>query len=96
MSGFPVSGENRLARLLRKYRRAIGIFAAVFSVYALAGFFLVPWLVKKNAVEIVADTIGAELRIENVAVIGRPGSARASNIRKFSAELAVSLGMDIR
>ena len=68
MSGFPVSGENRLARLLRKYRRAIGIFAAVFSVYALAGFFLVPWLVKKNAVEIVADTIGAELRIENVAV----------------------------
>ena len=68
MSSFPVSGENRLARLLRKYRRAIGIFAAVLSVYALAGFFLVPWLIKKNAVEIVADTIGAELRIENVAV----------------------------
>jgi hypothetical protein len=68
MSGFPVSGENRLAKLLRKYRRAIGIFAAVLSVYALAGFFLLPWLVKKNAVEIVADTIGAELRIEKVAV----------------------------
>ena len=68
MSGFPVSGENRLGKLLRKYRRAIGIFAAVLSVYALAGFFLVPWLIKKNAVEIVADTIGAELRIEKVAV----------------------------
>jgi hypothetical protein len=68
MSGFPVSGENSLAKMFRKYRRAIGIFAAVLSVYALAGFFLLPWLIKKNAVEIVADTIGAELRIEKVAV----------------------------
>jgi hypothetical protein len=62
MSGPPIPGENRLARLLRKYRRAIAIAAAALTVYALAGFFLAPWLVKKNAVEIVADTFGTKLR----------------------------------
>jgi len=63
-----MSGENKLAKLLRKYRRAIKISAAALVVYALTGFFLAPWLVKKNAVEIVADTIGTELRIEKVAI----------------------------
>jgi hypothetical protein len=68
MSGPPIPGENRLARLLRKYRRAIAIAAAALTVYALAGFFLAPWLVKKNAVEIVADTFGTKLRIEKVTI----------------------------
>jgi hypothetical protein len=64
MSGPPIPGENRLARLLRKYRRAIAIAAAALTVYA----FLAPWLVKKNAVEIVADTFGTKLRIEKVTI----------------------------
>mgnify|MGYP001814792668 FL=1 len=68
MSGAPMSDENRLAKLLRKYRRALTIAAAALVVYGLTGFFLAPWLVKKNAVEIVADTIGTELRIEKVAI----------------------------
>ena len=68
MSDSPMSGESKLAKLLRKYRRAIAIAAASVAVYALAGFFLAPWLIKKNAVEVVADTIGTELRIEKVAI----------------------------
>jgi len=52
----------------RKYRRSIGTAGAVVVLYTLVGFFLAPWLVKKNAIEVVADTYGAELKIEKVAV----------------------------
>ncbi len=57
-----------LASFVRKYRRSIGIAGAVLTLYALVGFFLAPWLVKKNAIEVVADTFGAELKLEKVAV----------------------------
>ncbi|HKJ21213.1 MAG TPA: DUF748 domain-containing protein, partial [Woeseiaceae bacterium] len=59
---------NRFTELLRRYQRAIGLATAALIVYALVGFVLAPWLVKKNAIEIVADTIGTELRIEKVAI----------------------------
>ena len=57
-----------LASFTRKYRRSIGTAGAVVVLYTLVGFFLAPWLVKKNAIEVVADTYGAELKIEKVAV----------------------------
>ena len=59
---------NTLAGFLRKYRRSIAIAGVVLVLYALIGFFLAPWLVKKNAIEAVADTLGAELKLEKVAV----------------------------
>lgn len=55
-------------KFLQQYRRPIWITASILLVYALAGFFLAPWLVKKNAVEVVADRFGAELSIERVAI----------------------------
>src|SRR5210317_183469 len=57
-----------LASFTRKYRRSIGTAVVVVVLYTLVGFFLAPWLVKKNAIEVVADTYGAELKIEKVAV----------------------------
>jgi hypothetical protein len=56
-----------LASFMTKYRRSIGIAGGVVVVYTLVGFFLVPWLVEKNATDVIADTFGAELRIEKVA-----------------------------
>ena len=41
---------------------------AVVVVYALLGFFLAPWLIKKNAIDTVREMYGAELRIEQIAV----------------------------
>jgi hypothetical protein len=68
MSDSPRADESTVARLLRQYRRPIRVIAAILIVYALAGFFLAPWLVKKNVIDIVADTMGAELRLEKVAI----------------------------
>ncbi len=38
------------------------------SVYAIAGFFLAPWLVERQAVKVVAEELDAELRVERVAI----------------------------
>lgn len=43
------------------------IVVAAVAVYALLGFFLAPYLVKKSAIDTVQETYGAELRIEKVA-----------------------------
>ena len=48
----------------RKKIWALGIVAAV---YTLVGFFLVPWLVEKLAVDTVRERFGAELTFERVA-----------------------------
>lgn len=68
MSDSRRADEKMVARLLRQYRRPIRVVVAISIVYTLAGFFLAPVLVKKNAIEIVADTMGAELRLERVAI----------------------------
>ena len=49
-------------------RKLLLIVAAILAVYSLAGYFLAPYLIKKNAVAAVHDLYGAELRIEKVAV----------------------------
>jgi hypothetical protein len=56
-----------VAIIQRRRRWLIGIAAAVL-VYALLGFFLAPWLVKKNAIEAVDENLNAELRLEKVAI----------------------------
>ena len=53
---------------MRRYRRSIGTAGIVLALYALIGFFLAPWLVKKNAIEIVAETFDAQLTLEKVFI----------------------------
>ena len=52
----------------KRHRKALLIIAAAIGVYALLGFALAPWLVKKNAIETIHELYGAELRIRKVAV----------------------------
>ena len=59
--------QKLVAFLQRRRRWLIGIAAAVL-IYALLGFFLAPWLVKKNAIEAVDENLNAGLRIEKVAI----------------------------
>jgi uncharacterized protein involved in outer membrane biogenesis len=59
---------NKALEFADQYRRwLLGMLIAIV-VYALAGFFLAPWLVKKNAIESVRQIYDAELRIEEVAI----------------------------
>ena len=53
--------------LVRNNRLLLSVLLVVL-VYALLGFFLAPWLVKKNATSAVFEMYGAELRIEKVAI----------------------------
>jgi hypothetical protein len=53
---------------VRRYRRHLVIGASVVALYALLGFFLAPWLIKKVAVDSVRDATGADLRLEKVAL----------------------------
>ena len=69
-----------LTSFIRKCRRSIRIAGAAVTLYALVGFFLAPWLVKKNAIAVVADTYGADLKIEKVAVNPFVLSSRVNGI----------------
>ncbi len=53
---------------LLKYRKHFLGFVITLCIYAALGFFLAPWLVKKNAVAIVGEQFGAGLDIESVAI----------------------------
>lgn len=52
----------------RRYRKLLAGCASIVAVYALLGFFLAPWLIKKIAVESVRETTGAELRLGKVSL----------------------------
>lgn len=54
-------------RLAGRHRRKLWIVSVVVVIYTLAGFFLVPWLVEKLAVDTVRERYAAELTIEHVA-----------------------------
>ena len=59
---------NKALELAHRYRRwLLGMIVANF-VYALAGFLLAPWLVKKNAIQSVREIYDTELRLEKVAI----------------------------
>ncbi len=51
-----------------RHRRKLAIAAGLVVVYALCGFFLAPWLLRMNAIDIVQQRYGAELRLERVAI----------------------------
>jgi len=55
-------------RIVERHKKKLLWVAAVVLAYASLGFFLAPWLIKKNAIDTVLDAYGAELRIGQVAV----------------------------
>jgi uncharacterized protein involved in outer membrane biogenesis len=59
---------NKLEASLHRHKKKALWIAAVVAIYAVLGFFLAPWLIKKNAIQSVQELYGAELRIEHVAV----------------------------
>ncbi len=58
---------TRLLGLLNKHRKYV-CTAVIIASYALLGFFLAPWLVKKYAVEAYDEMYAAELRINKVDI----------------------------
>jgi len=58
---------TRLLGLLNKHRKFVWT-AVIIGSYALLGFFLAPWLVKKYAVETYGEMYAAELRINEVEI----------------------------
>ena len=59
---------SKVVDVARKYQKSLGITAGLVVAYTLAGFFLAPWLVKRNAVAAVQEIYGSELRLEKVVV----------------------------
>ena len=58
---------GRAIRLADRHRKKLWVCAAAIVAYTLLGFFFVPWLVQKIAVDTVRDRYDAELAIGNVA-----------------------------
>ncbi len=54
--------------LIRRHRRLLIVVAGLIAAWTLAGFFLAPWLVERQAVKVVAEQFDSELRLEGVAV----------------------------
>jgi hypothetical protein len=52
---------------LKIYRKYVWTLVAI-AIYAVLGFFLAPWLVQKNAINLIRESYGAELRLEKVEV----------------------------
>ena len=57
-----------LADYLKSRRKFLSVTSITVAVYALLGFFLVPWLVGKGAIQTVRENFDAELRLEKVEV----------------------------
>jgi uncharacterized protein involved in outer membrane biogenesis len=58
---------GRLIRLASRHRKKLWACGAATVAYTLLGFFLVPWIVEKLAVDIVREHYEADLTIEKVA-----------------------------
>lgn len=60
--------EQKLRGFVGRNRKKLLVFVVAVAIYALLGFFLAPYLAKKNAIQAVNDLYSAELRIEKVSV----------------------------
>jgi uncharacterized protein involved in outer membrane biogenesis len=56
-----------LNRITTRHRKKLWASATVVALYTVLGFFLVPWLVEKLAVDTVRERYAADLRMEKVA-----------------------------
>ena len=61
------SAADRLKPLANRHRTKLWVSGVVIVLYTLLGFFLVPWLVEKLAVDTVRGRFDAELSIDKVA-----------------------------
>jgi uncharacterized protein involved in outer membrane biogenesis len=73
-------GGWEMRGFLERHRTKLLVIASVIAVYALLGFFLAPYLIKKNAIATVRDVYAAELRIEKVNVNPFVLSLRVDNV----------------
>jgi len=53
---------------VHRHRRLLIVLAGLIAAWTLAGFFLAPWLVERQAVKVVAEQFDSELRMERVAI----------------------------
>jgi len=53
---------------VQRHRRLLIVLAGLIAAWTLAGFFLAPWLVERQAVKAVAQQFDSELRLERVAI----------------------------
>ena len=61
------SAADRLSRIATHHLKKVWAAGAVVVTYTVLGFFFVPWLVEKLAVDTVRERYGADLSIEKVA-----------------------------
>ncbi len=71
---------QKLQGIVVRNRKTVGYVASAVVVYAVLGFFLAPWLVKKNAIEAVRANLNAELRLGKVAINPFVLSLRIDNL----------------
>jgi len=58
---------DRLKGLADRHRKTLWALGSILILYTVLGFFFVPWLVEKIAVDTVRERFDAELRMERVA-----------------------------
>ena len=68
MSKASLNIKLSISGFVGEYRKYILGALVVVAVYAVLGFFLVPWLINKTAVESVRDNLDARLVLGKVAV----------------------------
>jgi len=68
MSKSPATGESTASRFVVKYRKLFTGIAIGACVYALLGFFVAPWFVKKTAIEAVSTNLNANLTLHKLAI----------------------------
>jgi uncharacterized protein involved in outer membrane biogenesis len=59
---------RRIAGYLRRHRARLGVLVLVIALYAALGFLLAPWLLQKNAIEGVRETLDSELSVKHIAI----------------------------
>ena len=60
------NASSKAISFLRSQQKRLIVLGSIIVVYALAGFFLAPWLIKNKAIATVDQMFGADLRIANI------------------------------
>ena len=79
--------------LLRRHPVAIGVFAALV-LYALAGFFLAPWLVRRELVAFARDELGRVAEVQRIEINPFALSFRLQGFRLKDKDGSNLMGLD--
>ncbi|MFT5500653.1 MAG: hypothetical protein ACI88G_000786 [Woeseiaceae bacterium] len=85
---------DRPIAILRRFRMQLLVIVSVVVVYALLGFILAPWLVKRAAIEGVAKNLHGGLMIEAIAINPFVLSLRVDGIQLNDASGDKLAGVD--